>query len=35
MKYQSALMTHVDGGMHHLGVKAEHIAKNIISLATQ
>ena len=30
MKYKSVLMTHADGGMHHLGVKKEDIAKNVI-----
>ena len=30
MKYQSALMTHVDGSMHHLGIKKEHIASKVI-----
>lgn len=30
MKYQSIRMTHVDGRMHHLGVKEEHISKNVI-----
>jgi len=30
MKYKSVLMTHADGGMHHLGVKKEHICKNVI-----
>ena len=30
MKYQSVLMTHADGGMHHLGVKAEDISENVI-----
>lgn len=30
MKYQSVLMTHADGGMHHLGVKATDICENVI-----
>lgn len=30
MRYQSVLMTHADGGMHHLGVKAEDISENVI-----
>ena len=30
MKYKSVLMTHADGGMHHLGIKAEDISENII-----
>ena len=30
MKYQSVLMTHADGGMHHLGVKDVDICENVI-----
>ena len=30
MKYQSIRMVHADGGMHHLGVKAEDICENVI-----
>ncbi len=30
MKYKSVLMTHLDGGMHHLGIKKEHVAEKVV-----
>ena len=30
MKFKSFMMTHVDGRMHHIGIRKEHIAENVI-----
>ncbi len=30
MKFKSSMMTHVDGRMHHIGIRKEHVAENVI-----